>query len=107
MSLIQLGGRRGWLRLWLLQHLQRFVDRQTKALGGGWAAPQPCCGNGFEANGAICVWDQNAGNNLYQDRAMHDAMARGSIEMHKGNANLGVRDIDPRRHAGVGSFWFI
>jgi hypothetical protein len=107
MSLIQLRGGRRRLLLRLLGHLQSFIDRQTKASGGCRATPQPGCRNSFEANGAVRVWDQNAGYNLYLDRAMHNAMARGTIEIHKGNANVGLWDINPRRNGGIGSLWFV
>jgi len=107
MSLIQLGASHGRLWLCLLNHLQRFVDGQAEALSGGWAAPQPCCRDGFESNGSVRAWDQNAGNNLYLDRAGHNAVARGPVEINKGNAELGAWDTDPRRLGRRGNLWFV
>jgi len=63
------------LLLGLLSHLDRYFDRLTKALGGGWATTQAACRNELYFNPAIGCRDHDASCQLDLDNAVQGTMA--------------------------------
>jgi hypothetical protein len=107
MSLIQFGGRRGWLRVRLLSHFCGILNGIQKSRGCGDAAPQPPTGDKFYFDQAILGRGHNAGRQFYLDNAVHGAVAGNAIEKDDGGSSaLGICKATPNS-GGRGILWII
>jgi hypothetical protein len=107
MSLIQFGGRRGWLWVRLLSHFCGILNGIQKGRGRGDAASQPPSGDKSYLDQAILGRGHNAGRQFYLDNAVHGAVAGNAIEKDDGGGSaLGICEA-ALESVGRGILWII